>query len=207
MNFQMQIDKNNNQKFFEEPRVLCPFRSMSLIFQQLPPPHCHQHHLLSVFFHSAEKDRREGRWCVTDATFRPSVREINIDTVFLTRGLLTVCVGLWFHYPLLSHFFLKNQTITDVATEIETVISEGLSEQVILPGGSAISPVCCGTVNPPRIPGAQRPFNSLSLVSSKGAWAASCEPLWCGGYSHKCGIVLKYVAVGAYGCICGKYIS
>lgn len=120
----------------------------------------------SPSFSTRQKDRREGRWCVTDAIFRLSVREINIDTVFLTRGFLAVCVGLWFHYPLLSHFFLKNQTITDVATEIETLILEGLSEQVRLPGGSAISPVCCGSVNPPRIPRAQWPFSFINLNSS-----------------------------------------
>lgn len=101
-----------------------------------PPPRS------SISFHY-QKDRREGRWCVTDARFRLSVREINIDTVcFLPGAWCRVCVGLWFHYPLLSHFFLKNQTITDVLTEIETPCRRGLSEQVILPGGSTIAVKC-----------------------------------------------------------------
>lgn len=90
-----------------------------------------------------------------------------ILTHCVSWGLLTVCVGLWFHYPLLNHFFLKNQTITDVATEIETPILEGLSEQVIL-GGSAISPVCCGSANPLRKTRVQTfPFyQAFQLISS-----------------------------------------
>lgn len=92
-----------------------------------------------------------------------------------------VCVGLWFHYSLLSHFFfffcffLKNQTITDVVTETETLVLEGLSEQVRL-GASVISPVCFGGVAPPlhprRIPRAQRPFSVIN-PSSSSFWSAT----------------------------------
>lgn len=114
--------------------------------------------------------------------------------MFLTRGFLTVCVGLWFHYPLLSHFFLKNQTITDVATEIETLILEGLSEQVILPGGSAISPVCCGSVNPPRIPRAQRPFNFINPFGSTVECAVRCCT-YCLSCCLTCLYIMQYAII------------
>lgn len=49
--------------------------------------------LICFFFPTLQKDRREGRWCVTDAIFRLSVREINIDTVcFLPGASCPVCV-------------------------------------------------------------------------------------------------------------------
>lgn len=68
----------------------------------LPPPTPPLH-----LFSTLHRDRREGRWCVTDAIFRLSVREINIDTVFLTRGLLTVCWALISLSAAQPRFFLR----------------------------------------------------------------------------------------------------
>lgn len=120
------LNQDNTAYFLKIP---CPFRNMSSISNNFPlfnPTKTSSS--LIYFFSTLQKDRREGRWCVTDAIFRLSVREINIDTVCFLPGascLVCVCAGLWFHYPLLSHFFLKNQTITDVLTEIETLVSAG----------------------------------------------------------------------------------
>lgn len=104
---------------------------------------------------------------MTHAIFRLSVQEINIDTeCFLPRAFLTcVCwtlISLFSAQPLL--FFLKNQTITDVVTETETLVLEGLSEQVRL-GASVISPVCFVGVAPPT-PGGFPEHRGLSALST-----------------------------------------
>lgn len=122
-------------------------------------------------FFTPKKDRRGERWCVTDAIFRLSVKEINIDTLcFLPEACWLCVLDFDFITPPLSHFFLKNQTITDVATEIETLILEGLSAQVIL-GVLAITPVCCAGVKPPRIPRARRGFGFFNSFSVLVEWA------------------------------------
>lgn len=73
--------------------VLCPFRSMSAISNNLPV-----FTLTSTTsfpsFSTPKKDRREGRWCVTDAIFRLSVREINIDTLCFLGLVDCVCWAL-----------------------------------------------------------------------------------------------------------------
>lgn len=105
--------------------------------------------VLSIFLLSPEKktgEREDDVWQTLFFDFLS--RRLILTQCASYQGLVDcVCVGVWFHYPPLSHFFLKNQTITDVVTEMEAPVFEGLSEQVIL-GASVISPVCRGGVSP-----------------------------------------------------------
>lgn len=119
---QIQGDKSNRVLCLSGPCPQFPTTSPSSIPPKPPP---------LPSFSKLLKESSEGRWCVTDAIFRLSVREINIDTVCFLPGASWLCV-LGFDFIILysDTFFLKNQTITDVATEIEALILEGLSEQV-----------------------------------------------------------------------------
>lgn len=99
--------KYTNKIYLENPRVLCSFRSMSSISKNFPlftPTKTTS----SPSFSTRHKDRREGRWCVTDAIFRLSVREINIDTVCFLPGASWLCV-LGFDFIILcsATFFLR----------------------------------------------------------------------------------------------------
>ena len=161
----MQGDKDDNKVFLINPRLLCPFRSMSSISNNFPlftPTKTTS----SPSFSTPHKDRREGRWCVTDAIFRLSVREINIDTVCFLPGAcwLCVCWPLVSLFSALSHFFLKNQTITDVVTEIETLVLVGADWTSHIAGwtwSSLLLATVVYTVYPSRVPKVQGSINFL----------------------------------------------